>query len=210
MNKLIIEQLDWKKMNDLIPAIIQNINTLQVLMLGYVNQESLAQTLAIEKVTFYSRSKQRLWTKGETSCNFLHVVKIIPDCDNDSILILVKPDGPTCHLGTSSCFKDSGKTNIYFLEKLEAIIAARYKDLPEGSYTTKLFTQGLNRITQKVGEEAVEVVIAALEEPKDTLSNEVADLIYHLLVLLKAKDIRLADAAEILEKRHKLKNRQDL
>lgn len=201
MNEIIIQQLDWMKMDNLIPAIIQDAESLQVLMLGYVSPESLQQTLATSQVTFYSRSKKRLWTKGEISKNFLEVVDVVPDCDNDAILILVKALGPTCHLGTTSCFKDSPKTHISFLEKLEKTIKQRYLERPEQSYTTKLFNAGIDRIAQKVGEEAIETVIATLSSSQHVLANEAADLVYHLLVLLSAKETNLVTVVDVLKNR---------
>ncbi len=199
MIKIAIEKLDWDKVNGLVPVVIQDENTLQVLMLGYMNKKSLKQTIKTGLVTFYSRERQCLWQKGETSGNMLTVVNIVPDCDNDTLLIVVNPVGPTCHLGTVSCF---GNEEIGWLAKLENIIGDRYQNRDKKSYTSSLFNKGVNRIAQKVGEEAVETVIAAVSDDKN-FPDEAADLIYHLLVLLKAKQMKLADVIEVLRNRGK-------
>ncbi|MDB4918999.1 bifunctional phosphoribosyl-AMP cyclohydrolase/phosphoribosyl-ATP diphosphatase HisIE [Mucilaginibacter sp.] len=193
--------IDFNKTGGLIPVIIQDEQTLEVLMLGYMNQEAYDKTLQENIVTFFSRSKNRLWTKGETSNNFLHVKSIDLDCDNDTLLIKVKADGPTCHTGSRSCFKT--KYNQNFILQLEAIVADRYQNPQEGSYINKLRTKGLNKIAQKVGEEGVETVIAALAETETDLINESSDLIFHLLVLLREKGLSLEQIAKNLEERHK-------
>jgi phosphoribosyl-ATP pyrophosphohydrolase/phosphoribosyl-AMP cyclohydrolase len=193
--------IDFNKTGGLIPVIIQDEQTLEVLMLGYMNQEAYDKTLQENIVTFFSRSKNRLWTKGESSSNFLHVKSIDLDCDNDTLLIKVKADGPTCHTGSRSCFKTAYNQN--FILQLEAIVADRYENPREGSYINKLRTKGLNKIAQKVGEEGVETVIAALAETETDLINESSDLIFHLLVLLREKGLSLEQIAKNLEERHK-------
>jgi phosphoribosyl-ATP pyrophosphohydrolase/phosphoribosyl-AMP cyclohydrolase len=194
-------QIDFSKSPDgLVPVVIQDNQTLEVLMLGYMNQEAYDKTVADKVVTFYSRSKNRLWTKGETSNNFLHVVSIYQDCDNDTILIKSRPDGPTCHTGARSCFETAYNQN--FILELENIIADRYQNPVEGSYVNKLRNKGLNKIAQKVGEEGVETVIAALAETETDLINEASDLVFHLLVLLREKGLSLETIAKNLEKRH--------
>ena len=203
MNYLIIDELDWGKVDGLMPAIVQDAKTQAVLMLGYMNQEAVKATLETQLVTFYSRSKQRLWTKGETSSNFLKLVQIIPDCDNDALLILANPCGKTCHLGSETCFGDSIESSFHFLSRLEAIIDERYENRESNSYTSELFDAGISRIAQKVGEEGVEVALAAVTEPKETLANECADLLFHLLVLLKKSDLTLTDVMDVLEQRNR-------
>lgn len=193
--------IDFNKTDGLVPVVIQDEQTLEVLMLGYMNQEAYDKTVQENIVTFYSRSKQRLWTKGETSSNFLHVKSMAVDCDNDTILIKVKPDGPTCHTGSRSCFNTAYNRN--FILELENIIADRYANPVEGSYVNKLRTKGLNKIAQKVGEEGVETVIAALAETEADLINEASDLVFHLLVLLREKGLSLEAIAKNLEQRHK-------
>jgi len=193
--------IDFNKTDGLVPVVIQDGQTLEVLMLGYMNQEAYDKTVQENIVTFYSRSKQRLWTKGETSSNFLHVKSIAIDCDNDTILIKVKPDGPTCHTGSRSCFNTEYNQN--FILELENIIAHRYDNPVEGSYVNKLRGKGLNKIAQKVGEEGVETVIAALAETETDLINEASDLVFHLLVLLREKGLSLETIAKNLEQRHK-------
>lgn len=199
MKKFSIEALDWQKMDNLMPAIIQDAKTSQVLMLGYMNQQALQQTLETKLVTFYSRSKQRLWTKGETSNNTLTLVEVGMDCDNDALLILVQPNGPTCHLGTTSCFKAAVPTTNFLFE-LENTIDQRIKINSKQSYVASLVAQGENRVAQKVGEEAVETVIAALAE-KEKLTNEAADLLFHLLILLRMNDLQLRDIVQVLQTR---------
>ncbi|HEY0245942.1 MAG TPA: bifunctional phosphoribosyl-AMP cyclohydrolase/phosphoribosyl-ATP diphosphatase HisIE [Mucilaginibacter sp.] len=193
--------IDFNKTDGLVPVIIQDEHTLEVLMLGYMNREAYDKTVAENIVTFFSRSKNRLWTKGETSNNFLHVKDIRMDCDNDTLLIKVKPDGPTCHTGNRSCFNTDYNQN--FILQLEQIIADRYENPIEGSYVNKLHRKGLNKIAQKVGEEAVETVIAALNETETDLINESSDLVFHLLVLLREKGLTLETIARNLEGRHK-------
>lgn len=195
--------LDFQKTGGLIPAIIQDFNTNKVLMLGYMNPESLAVTEKIGKVTFFSRSKNRLWTKGEESSNFLHVVSITPDCDNDTLLIKVHPAGPVCHTGADTCWNEANKTDISFLAYLQDFITKRYNEMPQGSYTTSLFAEGINRMAQKVGEEAVETVIEATNGTNEGFIYEASDLVYHLIVLLTSKGYSLTDIAKELEKRHK-------
>lgn len=190
-----------KNCEGMIPAIIQDDNTLQVLMLGYMNEEAFNKTVKEGHATFFSRSKNRLWTKGETSGNFLVVRSITVDCDNDTLLVRVKPMGPTCHNGNKNCFATSESEG--FINELQAVIAQRKKDMPEGSYTTKLFKLGVNKIAQKVGEEAVETVIEAITCNDEAFIYEAADLMYHYLVLLAHKGLSLRDIEEELVKRHK-------
>lgn len=192
--------IDFNKGEGLVPAIIQDEQTLEVLMLGYMNTEAYQKTVSENKVTFFSRTKNRLWTKGEESGNFLHVVSISEDCDNDTLLIKVNPVGPTCHKGNRSCFNTVYNQNFIF--ELEKIIGDRYANPIEGSYVNKLRKKGLNKIAQKVGEEGVETVIAALNETEQDLINEASDLVFHLLVLLKEKNISLEKIALNLEGRH--------
>lgn len=194
-------ELDFGKNNGLLPVIVQHWQTGQVLMLGYMNSEALVKTIAEDKVTFFSRSKNRLWTKGEESGNFLFVKKMFPDCDNDTLLILAEPAGPTCHRGTNSCFDTDEE--IPFLLRLEAIINDRYENPAEGSYVNKLRGKGLEKITQKVGEEATETVIAALAQSRQELLDEASDLVFHLMVLLREKNISLAELSGNLKDRHK-------
>ena len=196
-------KLDFQKTGGLIPTVIQDVNTNKVLMLGYMNEESLKITEEIGKVTFYSRSKNRLWTKGEESGNFLKVVSITPDCDNDTLLIKVHPNGPVCHTGADTCWNEENKTDISFLAYLQDFITKRHTEMPEGSYTTSLFQQGINRMAQKVGEEAVETVIEAVNGTDEGFLYEASDMIYHLIVLLTSKGYSLSDIAKELEKRHK-------
>ncbi len=193
---------DFSKYTDgLMPVIIQDAGTMQVLMLGFMNQEAYSKTKEEGRVTFFSRSKQRLWTKGETSNNFLLVKEILMDCDQDTLLIKAEPQGPTCHTGDISCF---GKANDSFgLQQLEKIIVDRKNNPTESSYTAKLFAKGINKIAQKVGEEAVEIVIEAKDDNKDLFLGEAADLMFHYLVLLQAKGFSLNDVVSVLEERHK-------
>lgn len=200
--KFDIDQLDWAKSNGLLPAIVQHYLTGEVLMLGYMNAEALAQTQISGHVTFYSRSKQRLWTKGESSGHVLQVKSIRVDCDADTLLVQAEPQGPTCHLGTSSCFGDTARPPLGFLAELDALVASRKAELPEGSYTTRLFSGGTRRIAQKVGEEGVETALAAVTQGDDDLLGEAADLVFHLTVLLRARGFGLADVTEVLIKRH--------
>lgn len=195
--------IDFQKLNGLVPAIIQDKNTLKVLMLGFMNEEALKKTEETGQVTFFSRTKNRLWTKGEESGNFLNVVSITPDCDNDTLLIKVKPVGPVCHTGSDTCWNEENKTDIAFLQYLSEFIQKRFQEMPEGSYTTSLFQKGVNRMAQKVGEEAVETVIEAVNGTDEGFLYEASDMIYHLIVLLTSKGYSLADLAKELEKRHK-------
>jgi phosphoribosyl-ATP pyrophosphohydrolase/phosphoribosyl-AMP cyclohydrolase len=196
-----MEKLDFKKGNGLIPAIIQDDTTQQVLMVGFMNEEAFKKTEKERKVTFFSRTKNRLWTKGETSGNYLTVKEITVDCDNDSLLIKAIPSGPVCHTGSRSCF--SNDTPKGFLYKLEQIINQRIEDNVSGSYTNSLFRKGVNKAAQKVGEEAVELVIEAKDNNDELFKNEAADLLYHLLILLKIKKISLSEVEAVLQKRHK-------
>ena len=186
----------------LIPAIIQDCNTHVVLMQGFMNKEALAKTIAENKVCFYSRSKQRLWTKGEESGNFLYLKKISSDCDNDSLLIKVEPAGPVCHTGNDTCWNEENQ-NHDFLFYLEEFLWKRKNDSPEQSYTARLLSKGINKVAQKVGEEAVELVIESKDDNKDLFLNEAADLLYHYLVLLMAKGFKLDDVLKVLQGRHK-------
>lgn len=197
-----LEQLDWAKGNGLLPAVVQHWRSGEVLMLGYMNVEALTATREAGFVTFWSRSKQRLWTKGESSGNVLVVKSIRADCDRDTLLIEAEPHGPTCHLGTSSCFGDDARSPLAFLAELDALVARREAERPVDSYTTGLFDAGLRRIAQKVGEEGVETALAAVVETDDALLGEAADLVYHLTVLLCVRGLSLADVASVLAKRH--------
>jgi phosphoribosyl-AMP cyclohydrolase / phosphoribosyl-ATP pyrophosphohydrolase len=192
---------DFTKGNGLIPVIIQDSATMQVLMLGFMNEEALEKTYREGKVTFFSRSKKRLWTKGETSGNYLFVNEIITDCDNDTLLIKAKPSGPVCHTGSISCFHEDQSKG--FLYKLEQIVSQRIDENIEDSYTNKIYKQGINRVAQKVGEEVVELIIEAKDNNLVLFKNEVADLLYHLLILLKAKGVNLSDIEDVLKDRHK-------
>lgn len=193
--------IDFEKLNGLVPCVVQDASTNKVLMVAFMNAEAYDKTVREKKVTFYSRSKKRLWTKGETSGNSLELVEILQDCDNDSLLIKVNPKGPTCHTGADTCFNE--KNEGWNLNRLEAMIKDRKANPKKGSYTTSLFEAGLNKIAQKVGEEAVELVIEAKDENKDLFLNEAADLLYHYLVLLQAKNTSLDDVKTMLKKRHK-------
>jgi len=195
-------KLDWSKGDGLLPAVIQHWRSGAVLMLGYMSREALAQTQESGKVTFFSRSKQRLWTKGETSGNFLLFKAAFADCDNDALLVRAEPQGPTCHLGSASCFGDASAPPLAFLAELDALVCERERDRPAGSYTTRLFESGVRRIAQKVGEEGVEAALSAVAEDKQALIGESADLLFHLLVLLRARDASLADVAAVLTARH--------
>lgn len=194
--------LDFDKMNGLIPAIIQDSETRKVLMLGFMNREAYDRTMESGKVTFYSRSKKRLWTKGEESGNFLRVVSVKADCDDDTLLIEVNPAGPVCHTGTDTCWGEKNEEPLMFLKLLQDFIDKRREEMPEGSYTTSLFREGINKIAQKVGEEAVETVIEATNGTDERLIYEGADLIYHLIVLLASKGYRIEDLARELSDRH--------
>ena len=200
-----LSKLDWSKGNGLLPAIVQHWQNGGILMLGYMNSEALAQTQQSGKVTFYSRSKQRLWVKGVTSGHFLQLKSLRADCDSDTLLIAAEPLGPTCHLGTQSCFGDGSAPPLAFLADLNALIAQRERERPAGSYTTKLFDDGVRRIAQKVGEEGVETVLAAVAQDDAALRSESADLIFHLLVLLRARGVDFADVVAELRQRHAAK-----
>lgn len=195
--------IDFEKMNGLVPAIIQDNTTRNVLMLGYMSREAFEKTLATGKVTFWSRSRNCLWTKGETSGNFLNLVDIKVDCDNDTLLVRVNPTGPACHLGTDTCWGETNDANpLLFLTELQDFINKRHEEMPEGSYTTSLFKDGLNRMAQKVGEEALETVIEATNGTNDRLIYEASDMFYHLIVLLTSKGLRIEDIAKELKERH--------
>ena len=196
-------QIDFEKSGGLVPAIIQDSRTKTVLMLGYMNKEAFDRTMETGKVTFYSRSRQCLWTKGETSGNFLTLVDAKVDCDNDTLLIKAIPSGPTCHTGTDTCWGDNNEVNpLLFLTYLQDFINKRHEEMPEGSYTTSLFKDGLNRMAQKVGEEALEAVIEAVNGTNERLVYEGSDMLYHLIVLLTAKGLRIEDLAAELQVRH--------
>ena len=201
--KIDTEEINFEKLDGLVPAIIVDASTKDVLMLGFMNKESIEKTLETDLVTFYSRRRKTLWTKGETSGNFLRLVDIKLDCDNDALLVYANPDGNTCHTGDYSCFGIEKNPSLDFLNKLFSLIKQRKIDLPEASYTTKLFKDGANRIIQKVGEEAIETVIAAKNRDKHEIVNEVSDLIYHLFVMLAEQEIEFADVVENLKKRMK-------
>lgn len=196
-------KLDFEKMGGLIPAIVQDNNTSKVLMLGFMNPEAYDETVSTGKVTFFSRTKNRLWMKGESSGNTLQVVSITADCDNDTLLIKAIPTGPVCHTGADTCFGEKNVEDIMFLKYLQNFIERRRQEMPEGSYTTTLFQKGVNRMAQKVGEEAVETVIEATNGTEDGFIYEASDLVYHLIVLLTSKGLRLEDLARELKKRHK-------
>jgi phosphoribosyl-ATP pyrophosphohydrolase/phosphoribosyl-AMP cyclohydrolase len=194
--------IDFKKYQDgLVPAVIQDVTTKNVLMLGFMNEEAYSKTIETKKVTFYSRSKQRLWTKGEESGNYLNLVEVLIDCDNDTLLIKVNPIGPVCHKGTDTCWSEKNEKN--FLFQLEDIIEKKKGESPETSYTASLFKKGINKIAQKVGEEAIETVIEAKDNNDDLFLNESADLLFHYLILLQAKNFKLQDIIKVLEKRNK-------
>lgn len=195
-------ELDFEKMNGLIPAIIQDNYTQKVLMLGFMNKEAYEKTKETGKVTFFSRTKNRLWTKGEESGNFLHVVSVKADCDNDTLLIMVHPEGPVCHKGTDTCWGDKNEQDIMFLKELQDFIDRRRQEMPEKSYTTSLFNSGVNKMAQKVGEEAVETILEACNGTDERLIYEGADLLYHLIVLLTYKGYRIEDLARELKERH--------
>ncbi len=195
--------IDFEKMNGLVPAIIQDSITKNVLMLGFMNEEAYQKTLATKRVTFYSRSRKCLWTKGETSGNYLELVSMKPDCDNDTLLVKVIPHGPTCHTGTDTCWGEENKRNpLLFLSELQDFINKRHEEMPEKSYTTSLFKDGTNRMAQKVGEEALEAVIEAVSGNNDRLIYECSDMFYHLVVLLTSKGLRIEQVAAELAERH--------
>lgn len=194
--------LDFDKMDGLVPAIIQDSRTLKVLMLGFMNKEAYDKTVETGIVTFWSRTKQRLWTKGETSGNTLTVVDIKADCDNDTLLIKAIPAGPVCHTGSDTCWDEKNQNPIMFLSELQRFIEKRHEEMPEGSYTTSLFKSGCGRMAQKVGEEAIESVIEAMANNNERLIYEASDMIYHLIVLLTSKGLKIEDLAQELQKRH--------
>ena len=195
-------KLDFEKYSDgLVPAIVQDSETGTVLMLGFMNQEAVEKTNQTGRVMFYSRSRQTLWTKGETSGNFLDLISITADCDNDTLLIKVKPAGPVCHTGASTCFGDTNQNSVDLLAELEAVIDERRRERPEDSYVAKLFEKGINKIAQKVGEEAVELVIEAKDDDPDKFRSEAADLLFHYLILLRAKGVSIRDVITVLETR---------
>jgi len=194
--------LDFKKMEGLIPVVVQDDLSGKVLMLGYMNEEALAKTQESGRVTFFSRRNNRLWTKGETSGNFLEVISIQEDCDGDAILVKAKPLGPVCHTGADTCFQESNTSQTGFIDQLRAIIKDRKANPTEGSYTASLFAKGINKLAQKVGEEAVELVIEAKDDHKELFLGEAADLLFHYLVLLEAKGYELDEVAQVLKQRH--------
>ncbi len=195
--------IDFDKMNGLVPAIIQDSVTKNVLMLGFMNEEAFKKTIATKRVTFYSRTRNCIWTKGETSGNYLELVSMKPDCDNDTLLVRVIPHGPTCHKGTDTCWGEDNKRNpILFLSELQDFINKRHEEMPEKSYTTSLFKDGTNRMAQKVGEEALETVIEAVSGNNERMIYECSDMLYHLIVLLTSKGLRIEDVAAELAERH--------
>ncbi|WP_017930578.1 bifunctional phosphoribosyl-AMP cyclohydrolase/phosphoribosyl-ATP diphosphatase HisIE [Robiginitomaculum antarcticum] len=196
-------KIDFEKGGGLVPAIVQDADSGQVLMLGYMNETAVEKTTSTGLVTFYSRSREMLWTKGETSGNTLELVDMTVDCDNDTLLVMARPNGPTCHNGTVSCFAEAKSPSLSFLGVLENVIKSRQNDDKTTSYTAKLLSGPLHKISQKVGEEGVETALAAVAEDDEALKNESADLIYHLMVLLRAKDIHLADIVSVLQSRHR-------
>lgn len=198
-----ISQIDFNKLDGLVPVVVQDSQTMKVLMVGFMNEEAVTKTREIGKVTFFSRTKNRLWTKGEESGNFLNVVSILIDCDNDTLLIKAKPVGPVCHTGTDTCFDEiNPKGDVQFLSYLQDFIDKRKAEMPEGSYTTSLFTKGTRKIAQKVGEEAVETIIGAMANDDENFIYEAGDLLYHLIVLLTHKGYRIEDIVRELQKRH--------
>ena len=195
--------IDFEKGGGLVPAIVQDARTQRVLMLGYMNAEAVEKTLSTRLVTFFSRSRQQLWTKGETSGNYLHLTELLLDCDRDTLLVKATPDGPVCHTGTDTCWGEKNEANpLLFLSELQDFIEKRHQEMPEGSYTTSLFKDGINRMAQKVGEEALEAVIEACNGTNERLVYEGSDLFYHLIVLLTAKGLRIEDLARELQERH--------
>lgn len=197
-----VSKIDFEKGNGLVPAIIQHSASGEVLMLGYMNAEALEKTIQEKQVTFYSRSKNRLWTKGETSGNVLRLVSIARDCDGDTLLVRAQPSGPVCHTGTLTCFGDTSVSGLGFLGELEAVIDQRLTANPESSYVARLKASGLRKMAQKVGEEGVETALAAVAEDDDALTNEAADLVFHLLVALRARGVSMTDVVSVLEGRH--------
>jgi phosphoribosyl-ATP pyrophosphohydrolase/phosphoribosyl-AMP cyclohydrolase len=197
------DEIDWGKGEGLVPAIVQNNDNGQILMLAYMDHAALAQTISSKKVTFFSRSKNRLWTKGETSGNWLDYIRGEMDCDADTLLIQARPQGPSCHTGSVTCFNNQMPSNIGFLDQLGRLIAERHKTMPEGSYTTSLFAEGKARIAQKVGEEGIELALARMKGDSTEMANEAADLLFHMVVLLEDAGLSLADAVSVLQDRHK-------
>jgi phosphoribosyl-AMP cyclohydrolase / phosphoribosyl-ATP pyrophosphohydrolase len=195
-------QIDFNKGDGLVPVIVQDADTLKVLMLAYMNREAYKITAQTKRATFYSRSREQLWEKGETSGNWLEVKDISVDCDGDTLLLMVEPKGPVCHTGAATCFGNTNKRDISFLGKLDDLILQRKRELPENSYTTYLFNAGLNKVAQKLGEEAVELIIESKDNNEELFLNEAADLIYHLIVLLRQKEFSIRDVISVLEKRH--------
>ena len=196
-------EIDFDKLGGLVPAIVQDARTKNVLMLGFMNREAYDKTVATGKVTFWSRTRNCLWTKGETSGNYLNLVEVRTDCDKDTLLVKAIPDGPTCHTGTDTCWGEDNSANpLLFLTELQDFIEKRHEEMPEGSYTTSLFRKGINRIAQKVGEEALETVIEATNGSNDKMVYEASDLLYHLIVMLTEKGLRIEDVAGELQKRH--------
>ena len=200
--------LDFDKLGGLIPVIIQDARTKNVLMLGFMNREAYEKTIELKKVTFFSRTRNRLWTKGEQSGNFLNVISIEADCDRDTLLIKAIPEGPVCHTGSATCFNDDNSYGIQFLTELQDFIIKRHQEMPEGSYTTSLFESGINRMAQKVGEEAVETGLEATNRTDGCMMYDASDLLYHLIVLLTAKGRRIEELAEALERRHNKKKEE--
>ncbi|GAA5081558.1 bifunctional phosphoribosyl-AMP cyclohydrolase/phosphoribosyl-ATP diphosphatase HisIE [Lysobacter panacisoli] len=198
----VVDELAWDKQSGLLPAVVQDVDTMRVLMLGYMDRDALRATLDSGHVTFFSRSRQRLWTKGETSGHFLDLASIEADCDGDTLLVQARPHGPTCHLERDSCFGDAPARSASFLQELDALIATRDRERPAESYTTRLFEGGVRRIAQKVGEEGVETALAAVAQGDAELLGEAGDLVYHLLVLLRARGLCLADLEALLRERH--------
>ena len=198
-----LDKIDWDKGQGLVPAVVQNIDSRQILMLAYMDRAALAQTISGKKVTFFSRSKNRLWTKGETSGNWLDFISGEMDCDADTLLIQARPQGPSCHTGSVTCFNDQTPSNIGFLDQLATLIAERHTTMPEDSYTTSLFAEGKALIAQKVGEEGVELALARMKGDSAEMANEAADLLFHMMVLLEDAGLTLADAIGVLQNRHK-------
>ena len=198
-----LDKIDWDKGQGLVPAIVQNIDNGQILMLAYMDRAALAQTISSKKVTFFSRSKNRLWTKGETSGNWLDFISGEMDCDADTLLIQARPQGPSCHTGSVTCFNDQTPSNIGFLDQLATLISERHTTMPEDSYTTSLFAEGKALIAQKVGEEGVELALARMKDDGVEMANEAADLLFHMMVLLEDAGLTLADATSVLQNRHK-------
>lgn len=198
----LVEKIDWQKVEGMVPAIVQDTATKQTLMLGFMNREALEKTLETKQVTFFSRTRQELWTKGESSGNYLFLDRVYLDCDSDTLLVLVKPVGPTCHTGSVSCFDGDAASPVSFLSELSNLISERNRARPQGSYTTHLFESGRSRISQKVGEEGVELALAHMKDDKDEMLNEASDLIFHTMVLLENAGLSLDQVCEVLKSRH--------